>query len=75
MIPCVYAFLPGKDGKHYRYLLDTLKIETINRIEGRRLMPRFVLKSKPLSIHLNMHFLGLKQKVVIFIIVKHSGKK
>jgi len=71
MIPCVYAFLPGKDGKHYRYLLDTLKIETTNRIKGRRLMPRFVLKRKPLS----MHFLALKQKVVIFIIVKHSGKK
>jgi len=26
-------------------------------------------------MHLNIHFLALKQKFVIFIIVKHSGKK
>jgi hypothetical protein len=43
MIPCVFAILPGKEEKHYRYLLDTLKIETIERVEGRRFKPRFVL--------------------------------
>ncbi len=38
-----HVCLPGKEEKHYRYLIDTLKIETIERVEGRRLQPRFVL--------------------------------